>query len=85
MDAIKEMKSMGLELKEIEVIISLKSDRGCGSEALIQGVIHKLTGQFKILLQEEERLRQSRQAIDTVLYELRKLYTQHAKEQPTPD
>ncbi|RUT33357.1 MerR family transcriptional regulator [Paenibacillus zeisoli] len=84
MDAIMEMKSMGLELKEIQMIVSLKSERGCGSGALIEGVINKLTDQFTALLREEERLRQSRQAIEAVLHELRSLHAQNAKEQPTP-
>ncbi|WP_433944415.1 MerR family transcriptional regulator [Paenibacillus sp. SN-8-1] len=85
MDAIKEMKSMGLDLKEIQMIISLKSDKGCGSEALIEGVIQKLTAQFMVLLQEEEKLRESRQAIGAVLHELRKRHPQNAKEQPSPE
>jgi DNA-binding transcriptional MerR regulator len=84
--AIKDMQRMGLSLKTIQKIFSLKRTYGCGSSHLIQNILEQLMSQRSALAVEEAHIRDKITYIDQLIVELKNLHPEEmgkdaAKEQ----
>lgn len=55
---IRELKALGLGLKEIQLLFELKAAYGCGDQRLIQEVTAQLSDHLAALRREEAELRQ---------------------------
>ena len=70
---IKEMKSMGLALKDIQSIFEIKRSGGCGSHQLIVGVIGSLNNELSVIYEAEKELKKKKSMIQGMVEELEKL------------
>ncbi|QTN01091.1 MerR family transcriptional regulator [Sediminibacillus dalangtanensis] len=71
-EAIREMKSLGLSLKDIQAIVRLRRMNGCGSEHLIKGVSETLMVMQERLGEEEQAIRNKKRMVKELLGALRK-------------
>ncbi|MBP3040867.1 MerR family transcriptional regulator [Bacillaceae bacterium Marseille-Q3522] len=71
--AIREMKSLGLKLKDIREIFNWKRQNGCGSKELIDRVSQTLDQELKKIHQQEAELQNKKKMINELLVELQKL------------
>ena len=70
--AIKEMQSMGLALKDIHSIFEIKRSDGCGSDQLIVGVLGSLNRELSLLNEAEKELKRKKSMIQGMMKELEK-------------
>ncbi|SHF97553.1 MerR family transcriptional regulator [Ornithinibacillus halophilus] len=66
-EAIKEMQSLGLSLKEIEVMFQLKRTSGCSSPELLEGLVKKLEEKKQLFQMEEAHIREKRKSIEGII------------------
>ena len=71
--AIKEMKDMGLNLKDIQVIFEVKRNFGCGSPSLLSNIKQKLHHQLYALQEEEKEIKKKKLNLQETLKELDQL------------
>lgn len=70
---IIELKTMGLGLKDIQLLFELKKAFGCGDKTLIQQTIVHLTEHLNSLRQEEELLQQRRLKLERELEQVKRI------------
>ncbi|KQL51470.1 6-phosphogluconolactonase [Heyndrickxia shackletonii] len=70
---IKEFKSLGLSLKEIQLLFKLKHSFGCGDSQFINEVVIQLTNHLEVLRQEEEEIKNRRIQLEKQLDEIKEL------------
>ncbi|WP_026568810.1 MerR family transcriptional regulator [Sediminibacillus terrae] len=66
-EAIREMKSLGLSLKDIQTIVRLRRMKGCGSGHLIKGVSESLMILQEKLEKEEQAIRNKKRMVKELL------------------
>ena len=71
--AIKEMQSLGLTLKEIQAIFEVKRDNGCGSIQLINDVLKSLDNELTIIYETEQELNRKKIKINEMMGSLQAL------------
>ena len=71
--AIKEMQSMGLTLKDIQAIFTVKHTKGCGSEQLIIDVLSSLDKELELIYKAEEELQSKKVKINEMMGSLKLL------------
>jgi DNA-binding transcriptional MerR regulator len=70
---IMELKSMGMGLKDIQLLFDLKRAFGCGDKMLVREVIVRLTDHLEALRQEEVVLRQRRIKLEQELEQVKRI------------
>lgn len=71
--AIKEMQSLGLTLKDIHSIFEIKRSCGCGSDQLIAGVLGSLNNELGVIHEAEKELKKKKSMILGMKEELEKI------------
>lgn len=72
-EVIMELKSMGMGLKDIQLLFELKRAFGCGDETLVREIIVHLTNHLEALRQEEEVLRERRLKLEQELEQVKRI------------
>ncbi|MGE8207499.1 MerR family transcriptional regulator [Heyndrickxia sp. NPDC080065] len=68
--AIREMKSIGLSLKEIQALFEIKYNNGCGSEKLIDSVLQRLDKEIHLINEKEKELKNKKEMINELVRSL---------------
>ncbi|MCH1624849.1 MerR family transcriptional regulator [Ferdinandcohnia quinoae] len=68
---IVELKSMGLSLKDIQLLFELKKALGCGDHMLVKEVYHQLKNHVEKFRQEEEEIYHRRTQLQQEVEKLR--------------
>ncbi|SET64684.1 DNA-binding transcriptional regulator, MerR family [Oceanobacillus limi] len=71
--AIKEMQSLGLTLKEVQTFFEMKRTNGCGSDQLLQGVKLKLEKKRLEIQEQEKELKNKRLQVEGLISSLDRL------------
>jgi DNA-binding transcriptional MerR regulator len=64
---IKEMQALGLALKEIQLLFTLKRNNGCGNNELIEQTRHKLEEKREELRREAEAIKQRQEQLTEII------------------
>lgn len=65
--ALKEMQSLGMSLKEIQVMFDMKRTNGCGSSQLLKTITEKLLEKRMEYLKEEDVIKKKRTQIEEMV------------------
>lgn len=70
---IIELKELGLNLKDIQLLFTLKKAFGCGDKQFVNQVFNQLTNHVELLLKEEDEIHKRRIRLQNEMNKIREL------------